>query len=209
MTIKDAFTPEQIESAIALFDGQPHDPCGPSSLWRVKHCNASAIAGIVAGGDGESEAASEGTRLHELLAQAVERECLPCDCDETEVAAGIRELQTIQQSISDAGWKIMGRSAEQPIDCGPIRGTADVLIYAERGEDKAFFIVDWKTGEPPSDDESRRHAAVQLAVYRLAWAALSGIPEERVNAAFHYVRSGRTVIPEVMPGPRELAALLV
>ena len=38
-------------------------------------------------------------------------------------------------------------------------------------------VVDWKTGEPPADEDARRHAAVQLAVYRLAWAALSGLPE--------------------------------
>jgi DNA helicase-2/ATP-dependent DNA helicase PcrA len=29
-----------------------------------------------------------------------------------------------------------------------------------------------------------------------------------VRAAFHYVRSGRTVTPEVLPGAEDLAALL-
>ena len=46
-----------------------------------------------------------------------------------------------------------------------------------------------------------RQAAVQLAVYRLAWAALSGCPESSVRTAFHYVRSGRTVMPENLSGP--------
>ena len=69
-------------------------------------------------------------------------------------------------------------------------------------------VVDWKTGEPPADDAARRHAAVQLAVYRLAWAGLSGLPPAKVRASFHYVRSGRTVTPESLPGPQELAALL-
>ena len=59
-----------------------------------------------------------------------------------------------------------------------------------------------------TDDDSRRHAAVQLAVYRLAWAALAGIPDTEVRAAFHYVRSGRTVVPESLYGPDELAALV-
>ena len=49
---------------------------------------------------------------------------------------------------------------------------------------------------------------MQLAVYRLAWAALSGCPESEVRAAFHYVRSGRTVSPQTLPGPQELQALL-
>ena len=65
-----------------------------------------------------------------------------------------------------------------------------------------------RTEQPPADDAARRHAAVQLAVYRLAWAGLSGLPPARVRAAFHYVRSGRTVTPESLPGPQELAALL-
>ena len=87
-----------------------------------------------------------------------------------------------------------------------VRGRIDA-VFAD--PDGGVTVVDWKTGTPPADDEARRHAAVQLAVYRLAWAGLSGVPESAVRAAFHYVRSGRTVTPEVMPGPRELAELLV
>jgi ATP-dependent DNA helicase UvrD/PcrA len=45
-------------------------------------------------------------------------------------------------------------------------------------------------------------------VYRLAWASLTGRPESEVRAAFHYVRGGRTVTPENLPGADELAALL-
>jgi len=69
-------------------------------------------------------------------------------------------------------------------------------------------VVDWKTGEPPADEPARRHAAVQLAVYRLAWAGLTGCPIDQVRAAFHYVRSGRTVAPEKLYGAAELTALL-
>ena len=69
-------------------------------------------------------------------------------------------------------------------------------------------VVDWKTGDPPADEDARRHAAVQLAVYRLAWAALNGQSESTVRAAFHYVRSSQTVMPENLPGPAELVALL-
>jgi DNA helicase II / ATP-dependent DNA helicase PcrA len=53
-----------------------------------------------------------------------------------------------------------------------------------------------------------RQAAVQLAVYRLAWAALTGAPELSVRAAFHYVRSGATVAPDELLDPASLAALL-
>ena len=69
----------------------------------------------------------------------------------------------------------------------------------------------WWTGRPanrPPPPEAMRHAAVQLAVYRLAWAALQGVPAASVRAAFHYVRSGQTVAPDIAAGPDELAALL-
>jgi DNA helicase-2/ATP-dependent DNA helicase PcrA len=69
--------------------------------------------------------------------------------------------------------------------------------------------VDWKTGGPPRGSEAARHAAIQLGVYRLAWAALSGCQESLVRTAFHYVRTGRTVVPETMPGYDELAGMLV
>jgi DNA helicase-2/ATP-dependent DNA helicase PcrA len=35
-------------------------------------------------------------------------------------------------------------------------------------------------------------AAVQLAVYRLAWAKLQAVPVEKVSAAFHYVPIDKT-----------------
>jgi DNA helicase-2/ATP-dependent DNA helicase PcrA len=86
-----------------------------------------------------------------------------------------------------------------------IRGRIDA-VFAD--PDGGVTVVDWKTGEPPADAAARRHAAVQLAVYRLAWAGLAGCPLDQVRAAFHYVRSGRTVAPEKLYGAEELAALL-
>lgn len=94
-------------------------------------------------------------------------------------------------------------------DATVIRGRIDA-VFAD--PDGGVTVVDWKTGEPPTG-EARRHAAVQLAVYRLAWAALSGMPESRVRAVFHYIRpsgnrAGRTVEPDTLYGREELAALL-
>ena len=42
--------------------------------------------------------------------------------------------------------------------------------------------------------------SVQLAAYRLAWAALVGEPLERVRAAFHYVRHDHTLRPADLLG---------
>jgi DNA helicase-2/ATP-dependent DNA helicase PcrA len=60
--------------------------------------------------------------------------------------------------------------------------------------DGGWTVVDWKTGSPPPDERAPA-LTVQLAAYRLAWAALSGSDVDSVQAAFHYVASNRTVRP--------------
>jgi DNA helicase-2/ATP-dependent DNA helicase PcrA len=58
-------------------------------------------------------------------------------------------------------------------------------------------------------EADRRHAiGVQLAVYRLAWAALSGTPPEKVRAAFHYVREAVTLRPADLQSEEELVEMV-
>ncbi|MEU6560713.1 UvrD-helicase domain-containing protein [Nocardia nova] len=93
-----------------------------------------------------------------------------------------------------------------------IRGRMDAVFSEPGGR---WLVVDWKTGAEPTRAEEKS-VAVQLAVYRVAWArmmaARTGEPEarvlEKVGAAFHYVRSGRTVAPAELAGPDELAELI-
>ncbi len=120
------------------------------------------------------------------------------------------ELAALQDAFSASVW-----AARTPVDVEVpfemtiggtvVRGRIDA-VFAD--PDGGVTVVDWKTGEPPADAEALRHAAVQLAVYRLAWAGLRDCAESSVRAAFHYVRSGCTVRPESLPGEAELAALL-
>ncbi|MGK5742663.1 ATP-dependent helicase [Micromonospora sp. URMC 103] len=72
-----------------------------------------------------------------------------------------------------------------------VRGRMDAVFARPGGR---FDVVDWKTGGQPAGAAAEA-AAVQLAVYRLAWAELAGVPVEQVGAAFHYVRDGVTVRP--------------
>jgi DNA helicase-2/ATP-dependent DNA helicase PcrA len=73
--------------------------------------------------------------------------------------------------------------------------------------DGGWTVVDWKTGAVP--DQARLPAlSVQLAAYRLAWAALAGCPVERVRAAFHYVRADVTLSPADLLDAAGLRALL-
>lgn len=81
-----------------------------------------------------------------------------------------------------------------------IRGRIDAVYRTDGGLD----VLDFKTGRPPSGTA----AAVQLSVYRLAWAEIAGVPAERVDAGFLAVRAGRVVRPARLLDREELAALV-
>jgi DNA helicase-2/ATP-dependent DNA helicase PcrA len=67
-----------------------------------------------------------------------------------------------------------------------------------------FEVVDWKTGSR----QLGQSAAVQLAMYRLAWAKLSGVDISTVSAAFHYVPTSVTDRPSDLLDERALIALI-
>jgi DNA helicase-2/ATP-dependent DNA helicase PcrA len=85
-----------------------------------------------------------------------------------------------------------------------VRGRMDAVFADGAG---GYEVVDWKTGRRPTGPEADA-VAVQLAAYRLAWAALAGVPVEKVRAAFHYVREGVTVRPADLLDADELTALV-
>ncbi|MEV6339569.1 UvrD-helicase domain-containing protein [Nocardia vinacea] len=143
---------------------------------------------------------------------------LPGAADSTAADAGLdTELVTMQESFLNSPWAHRSPlEVEIPFETSiagtVIRGRMDA-VFAEPGG--AWIVVDWKTGaEPAPADEPA--VAMQLAVYRLAWARLMAARDhgteaemlERIGAAFHYVRSGRTIAPAELPGPDELAELI-
>ena len=81
-----------------------------------------------------------------------------------------------------------------------IRGRIDA-IYAD-GD--GFQVVDWKTGSK----QLGKSAQVQLAMYRLAWAKLSGCDISKISAAFHYVPTGITDQPADLLDEAALIALI-
>jgi DNA helicase-2/ATP-dependent DNA helicase PcrA len=80
-----------------------------------------------------------------------------------------------------------------------VRGRIDAVFEEPDG---SVLVVDWKT--------SRTHNAdpVQLAVYRVAWSELHGIPLDRVRAGFYYVRDDDLVEPTPLADRAALEALL-
>ncbi|WP_280432832.1 ATP-dependent helicase [Nocardia brasiliensis] len=128
-----------------------------------------------------------------------------------------KELTAMQDAFLNSSWA--NRSPleveiafETSIAGTVIRGRMDA-VFAEPGG--GWIVVDWKTGAEPTPAQEPA-VAMQLAVYRLAWARLmaarEGRPEQemlgRISAAFHYVRTGRTIAPATLAGPAELAELI-
>ena len=81
-----------------------------------------------------------------------------------------------------------------------IRGRIDAVYATPAG----FEVVDWKTGSRQLGES----AAVQLAMYRLAWAKLLGVDISTVSAAFHYVPTSVTDRPSDLLDERALIALI-
>ncbi|MEU8174126.1 ATP-dependent DNA helicase [Microbispora hainanensis] len=112
------------------------------------------------------------------------------ELSETEI-----QLAELQERFEESEW-----AAREPVDLEVpfetmigdrlLRGRMDAVFR----EGDGYVVVDWKTGERPQG-RAAETASVQLAAYRVAWAALAGVPLEKVGAAFHYVRSNETVRP--------------
>lgn len=82
-----------------------------------------------------------------------------------------------------------------------ISGRIDAVYAADeatRAGGSRYEVVDWKTGRHLADP-------LQLALYRLAWAELQGIPVDQVAATFYYVGTGRVERPTDLPDREALA----
>jgi DNA helicase-2/ATP-dependent DNA helicase PcrA len=145
--------------------------------------------------------ARRGTAFHAWLetlfggAPLLDVDELPGAADEG--AADDADLAALQEAFLRSEWAQrrpieIEVPFETRIGSAQVRGRMDA-VFAD--PDGGYTVVDWKTGAEPSG-EGLRAAAVQLAAYRVAWADLSGVPVERVRAAFHYVRTGHTVRPD-------------
>ncbi len=138
---------------------------------------------------------------------------LPGSAD-TGAAADV-DLETLQQAFLDSDWSLRSPiEVEVPFETSVagtvLRGRIDA-VFAD--SDGGWTVIDWKTGAEPSATEEKS-VVMQLAAYRIAWAELMSasrsepIPLDKVRAAFHYVRSGRTIAPIDLPDGNALAALI-
>lgn len=160
--------------------------------------------------------ARRGTAFHAWLEQRFGAERL-LDIDELPGAADesvsseadATELAELQAAFEASEW-----ADRRPVDVEvsfetvlagvAVRGRMDA-VFAD--PDGGWTVVDWKTGRLPAEDR-RQAVGVQLAAYRLAWAALQGVEPDRVRAAFHYVRDGVTLRPADLLDARALHDLV-
>ncbi len=161
--------------------------------------------------------AHRGTQFHRWLEERfgpqrlIDPADLPGAADDEPGAGADPELAVLQQRFEAGEWA--GRwpaEVEVPFETligdRLVRGRIDA-VFAD-SPDGGFDVVDWKTGRPPASAAESRAAAVQLAAYRLAWAALAGVPVGQVRAAFYYVRDGVTVRPADLLDLAGLTALI-
>jgi DNA helicase-2/ATP-dependent DNA helicase PcrA len=118
------------------------------------------------------------------------------------------ELAALQQRFLDDGWGDRRPVAvEQPFELVVggrlVRGRIDAVYPREGG---GYDVIDFKTGAVPADFAA---AAMQLSVYRLAWADLADVDPGEVDAGFLYVRSGQVKRPDRLLSREELAALFI
>ncbi|MGR0159450.1 ATP-dependent helicase [Paenarthrobacter nitroguajacolicus] len=85
-----------------------------------------------------------------------------------------------------------------------VRGRIDAVF---RDADGRWQLIDWKTGRRPAGQQLATRA-VQLAVYRLAWARLKDVPLEDVSAAFYYVAEDAVVRPHDLGSAEELELIV-
>ncbi|MFI9614691.1 UvrD-helicase domain-containing protein [Streptomyces sp. NPDC052023] len=158
-------------------------------------------------------AARQGTRFHawvearfeELTLPMLEPEELPGSDAEI---ADERDLEALKEAFERTEYAHRTpHRVEAPFQLAiagrVVRGRIDAVYRHGQGKRTTYEIVDWKTGRGRTAD------ALQLALYRLAWAEQQGVPLESVTAAFVYVRTGEVVRPEGLPGRAALERLLL
>ena len=165
-----------------------------------------------------AHAARRGTAFHAWLEERFGATGM-LDIDSAEDAADLwvdeaLDLGPMQEWFRSSRWAERTPAfVEAPVETTvggiTLRGRVDA-IYRSGGDPRLPFdpeadweLVDWKTGAVPRGRDLELKS-LQLAVYRLAWSRLHGIPLERIGASFVYVAHGQERSFPDLPGEEEL-----
>ncbi|HVT64668.1 MAG TPA: ATP-dependent DNA helicase [Mycobacteriales bacterium] len=158
--------------------------------------------------------ARRGSRFHQWVeglynlagAALLDPDDLPGAGDE---ALSDAELADLQEKFLASGWaQRVPVKVEAPFEMVVggrlLRGRIDA-VYATG--DGGYDVIDFKTGAMPKGADFEA-AALQLSIYRLAWADLAGVDPSGVTAGFLYVRDSHVERPAKLLDRDELAVLL-
>ena len=144
------------------------------------------------------EPAAQGWVAHrgaEERAALVDVDALPGADDDAGQDAGLAALQArfLASEWASRTPVAVEVDVETPVGGVTVRCRIDAVFAEGEGPDGRVVVVDWKTGPPPVDPAAVRARELQLVAYRLAWSRRTGVPVERVAAAFVHVASGETI----------------
>lgn len=161
-------------------------------------------------------AASQGTAFHQWVESRFEAQgrfdldddaayAEPLGADDA-VGAAVQELKAkfLASEWAHRQPDLVEAAVETRIGPVSVRGRIDAVFRSAQGR---WDLVDWKTGRVPTAAELPKKS-LQLAVYRLAWSRLHGVPLEQIDAAFYYVAHGKTVRPPRLADEAQLEALI-
>lgn len=156
-------------------------------------------------------AATQGTAFHQWVESRFEAQG-SFDLDDDDVPGAAEDggaVEELKAKFLASEWahrqpELVEAALETRIGPVSVRGRIDAVF---RSPDGRWDLVDWKTGRVPTAAELPRKS-LQLAVYRLGWSRLHGVPLDQIDAAFYYVAHGKTVRPARLADEAELIALI-
>ena len=143
-----------------------------------------------------SAAAARGSSLHAWIEAHYGHPPLWEDLEDGETDEGLDLLKANFESSPWAQRSPIAVEVDVELRLGAVtvRSRIDAVFPPGKGLDK-ITVVDWKTGREPLDPVEQEIRQIQLAMYRIAWAARQGVSVDEVDAVFVYLASGHTFRP--------------
>lgn len=145
-----------------------------------------------------SASAQAGTDFHALIEDWLLGDEVDIDLDDQLVK------NFAQSRFASLEPKFVEQSIEIVLDGLVVVCKLDAVFETELG----FLVVDWKSGNSPTDPALLEARAMQLALYRIALSKWLQVGVERVQACFYFAGDAKEVMPSRLPSEAELVEAL-
>ena len=120
----------------------------------------------------------------------------------------LESIKALQANFEKSRWaKLEPLEIEREIQMTIEGNTFICKLDAVFATSTGVEVIDWKTGKKPKDKADEELRALQLALYRLAYARFSGLPLDKIEASFYFVADDVEVKPEDLLDEAELLDL--